>query len=510
MLLEEQYTLKTNKEKIKKLGQYFTPAPIADFMAKWVSKNAKNVLDPAVGNGIFFKYIKKYNQECLLYGYEIDKEILEFFYNQHFNEVNNIDYLFSNWESKYDAIICNPPYNRFQTIDNRNLIRNTFLKNTDINISGYTNQYILFLIKSIFQMNNFARLAYIIPSEFLNSLYGKEVKKLLLEKKLLRAIINFKNNKDIFSNATTTSCIILLDKIEKTEVEFVLIENINEICGLTVEKTRLTNNSIMVNYQKLYKSEKWLSFLNNEKEIEITYNNLIPLKNICKVTRGIATGNNEYFLFSKSMIQALEIPESYFSLCTCKASDIKNPIFDEYELIKLINNDKKIYLLNIYDIDNEKVVEYIKHGENIGVDKKYLPSHRMPWYSMEQKQPSPIWITTASREKIKVIRNISNILNLTTFHSIFLTNSFEYYVDILFCYLLTPIAQNILKTNRKELGNGLDKFQPNDLNNTMVLNLALLGNSDKSKINSIYSDMKSHYNKQQINDLNKIFIKYLS
>ena len=44
--------------KKKELGQFFTSPIIADFMSKLVYfDSAKTVLDPAVGEGVFLKYI---------------------------------------------------------------------------------------------------------------------------------------------------------------------------------------------------------------------------------------------------------------------------------------------------------------------------------------------------------------------------------------------------------------------------------------------------------------------
>ena len=82
MLTSEQiYTKVTDAAHIKRYGQYFTKDLIADFMCRWTSANAKTMLDPAVGNSVFFKYTRKYNQRCQMTGYEIDSHMLRFFGN---------------------------------------------------------------------------------------------------------------------------------------------------------------------------------------------------------------------------------------------------------------------------------------------------------------------------------------------------------------------------------------------------------------------------------------------
>jgi adenine-specific DNA-methyltransferase len=75
---------------------------------------------------------------------------------------------------------------------------------------------------------------------------------------------------------------------------------------------------------------------------------------------------------------------------------------------------------------------------------------------------------------LRFIRNETDSKNLTTFHSIYIKESNLFNkidIDLLFAYLLTDTAKNIFSDNRREYGNGLTKFEPNDLNNSYILNI---------------------------------------
>jgi len=102
-----------------------------------------------------------------------------------------------------------------------------------INLSGFTNIYTLFLLKSIYQLNKNGRAAYIIPSEFLNSDYGKYIKEYLLTSDTLRHIITFGFRQNIFDDALTTSAIILLakDKNDK-QVCLSVADSIGKLNGI--------------------------------------------------------------------------------------------------------------------------------------------------------------------------------------------------------------------------------------------------------------------------------------
>ena len=507
MRKEVDYTKSVTQQHIKSLGQYFTNPIIARFMCEWACRNAKTILDPAVGNSVFLQYAAYVNPECELTGYEIDNKILDFFGNPTSANIDNVDYLLNGWDLQFDAIVCNPPYNRFQAVSNRTEILEKISAYTGIKYSSYTNLYILFLIKSIFQMSNNSRLAYIIPSEFLNSKYGVAIKKLMIEKRLLKSIINFRKDKDLFFNATTTCCILLLDKKEKEEISFYNLDSINQL-EKSMSMVFENENHISVKYDDINPNEKWRLYLYHEETV--SYNNLINLSNFCVVSRGIATGANDFYCFNKTKIREKNIPDFYFEKCICRSADVKSIIFTENDFNALAEQDKMVYLLDIKDGLTEEIKEYIRQGEEEGVNNKYLPASRVPWYSIEQKKPAPIWVSSACRDKIKFVRNLLGIKTLTTFHSVYVRKEYEEYTDLIFCYFLTPIAQTILKENRKKLGNGLEKFQPNDLNSALMLDVTLISSEDCEKIMSIYHSLATTITDTELNILNDIFLKYLS
>ena len=502
---EIEYTNKTNSERIKTFGQYFTHYEVADFMCSWACKDAGTVLDPAVGNSVFLKEARKNYSECDLFGYEIDSEILSFFGNPTEANISNIDYLLNDWDKKYDAIVCNPPYNRFQSVSNRDIILESIHKHTGVKYSAYTNLYILFLLKSIFQMSEKGKLAYIIPTEFLNSKYGTPIKTKLLEEQLLRAIVNFENDNELFFNATTTCCILLLDREPKESVLFYNLSSVSELKTFSVGDN--TAKTITVSYKDLNPKSKWRSYLYHEEQVG--YANLTDIANFCHVSRGIATGANDFFCMSKSKIKNNQIPNDAVMRCICRSADVKKAIFKEEDFSELADADKTVYILDITEEQANGVDGYISKGKSEGVDKKYLLACRHPWYSMEKKPIAPIWVSSACRDGIKFVRNLANVNSLTTFHSIFINEQYEKDINIIFCYFLTPIAQSIIRENRKELGNGLEKFQPGDLNHAKMLDITVLEDNDYGLVSEIYEEMTEHFETKQIDKLNSIFSKYL-
>lgn len=483
----------------KQLGQFFTGPQIADFMAKLViDGSTENVLDPAAGAGVFLEAVHKMNENMKLYSYEIDDKVIkELKENCKFEyELKNEDYLYDEIEMRYDSIICNPPYNKFQEIQDRKELIADFKKRYQITLSGYTNYCIYFLIKSLNELKSGGKCCYIIPYEFLNCGYGEIVKKYFLGQKYLKTIYKFDNHLKLFDDAATTSCILYFEKEEHEQIDFVNIAGVEEL------QTGNFKNIISYDYKDLDFQEKWIKYYQSNEE-KTDYKNLVMLNKIGKVKRGIATGNNKYFSLNKEKIKELKLSKDVCIPCITKSPDMKSLKFTKEDFHKLYNENKNVYIFDGTKAATQEDKNYIKYGEKMKYNKSYLTSHRSPWYSMEEKEISPIWISVFSRNKLKIIRNEAKVKNLTTFHSLFINDkSLE---NLYFCYFITPIAQEILFQNKREYGEGLDKFEPNDLNNSYVLDVNIMSDEDKNKVLNIYDQLDD----TKIEQLNTIFTKYI-
>ena len=493
---EKTYSKTTSLEHRKKYAQFFTPPKIAEIMTQWLiaNKSLKYVLEPAFGLGIFSRTLIKYNKNLKIKGFEVDPKIIEeakkiFSQNDSVNLILE-DYMYNDWNNKYDGIICNPPYFKFHDYDNKGIL-DEIEKRLSIRLNGFTNLYALFLLKSINQLNNNGRAAYIIPSEFLNSDYGKLVKTYLIKNKFLRhvIIINFEEN--VFDDALTTASILLFanDKDSKA-VKFSNVSNLDDLDKLEelIKNYPNSEEQDLIDFNMLNPNIKWRTYY--QKQNSKKYKNIVPFSKFGKVMRGIATGANEYFTFNKSKAEKFNIPSVNLLPCITKSAQIKNPFFKKEDFEKMIHTDEDIFLLNVKNEQNANIKDYIKIGEDNKINKKFLTSKRSPWYSLEKRPPAPIWVSVFNRNGLKFIRNEANISNLTTFHCIYpskdsLFQSLE--IDLLFAYLLTDTAKQIFEDNRREYGNGLKKFEPNDINKGMMLDLELLDKGAKQKIINYYN-----------------------
>lgn len=527
---EEQYLEQTALLHRKQFGQYFTPFPIAQLMARWVTDNpfCKTILDPAVGLAVFFRAILQNNKPSYHFvGYDLDPTLLE--QSRHLLQSFPIslvlhpeDYLSSSWSQCYDAILCNPPYLKFHHYLKRLQLLKLVQEQLQLQLSGLTNLYSLFLIKSISQLNPYGRAAYLVPSEFLNANFGHPIKEYLLQSQTLRYVLLFDFRTAVFENVITTSCILLFAKeAQKHSVQFISLRSLEELKdiekGLGLYPQKHPQSKIFA-FSSLQSRLKWRHYY--QVPFSTVKNRLVPLSYYGKVSRGIATGANDYFLFNKSKQKEYQIPSNDLLPCISKSASCVSPFFTPKHFEELAQKDKNVYLFQATSLLNQKIIKYIELGESLGVSGKYLTRHRVPWYRQETRSIAPIWVAPFSRGRLKWIRNETQTIHLTTFHGFYPKNLEGTQLDILFAYLLTEVGQTILRENRREYGKGLEKFEPNDLNEAQVFSIETLSSDLQETILALYQQYrekmihrslkaKSTVLSEELVQLNDIFFKLL-
>lgn len=517
--IENEYSKFTSLEHRKKYAQFFTPFAIADLMAKWLLGNdqLKYVLEPAFGLGVFSRALLNHREDLNIKGFEVDSNIFEKSKNI-FEEYENVnvlqsDYMYNDWDNKYDGIICNPPYFKFHDYDNKNILKE-IEERTTFKLNGFTNLYSLFLLKSIYQLNKGGRAAFIIPSEFLNSDYGVLVKSYLIKSKALRHIIVVNFEESVFDDALTTASILLCANDNKSEaVQFsnvTSLDDLHKIEGIIENYPNYLSTKQIVNFKNLNPGIKWRAYYQEQNAVK--FKNLVSFANYGKVVRGIATGSNDYFTFNQSKADEYKIEDKYLLPCVCKAADVKNSFFTKDNFEELKANDKSVFLLNAKNTNDEHIKRYLEIGVEQEVNKKFLTACRNPWYSLENRPPSPIWVSVFNRNGLRFIRNEAGLSNLTAFHCIYLNMFSSPKTDLLFAYLLTDISRKIFDDNRREYGNGLQKFEPNDINKAKMLDLEKLDLKTEKIILEYYNSYRqSILNKTPdesfLNQINEIFIE---
>ena len=168
-------------------GGYYTPEPITQFICDWaISPSTQNILEPSCGDGAFIRQaVKKTAADKItgveLYDGEAKKASLygtnmvcgDFFdyYKKHIAD-----------KQKYDAIVGNPPFIRYQNVDAT--ARETafeLMRQAGLHPNKLTNIWLPFLVLSALALSQNGKLGMVIPAELFQVNYAGETREFLAE-----------------------------------------------------------------------------------------------------------------------------------------------------------------------------------------------------------------------------------------------------------------------------------------------------------------------------------------
>lgn len=177
---------------VEKLGQVFTPTHIVSQMLQLCRNNGR-VLEPSCGNGAFFNNIPF----CI--GIEIDKELCN-------GNMLNMDFFDYPITEKFDTIIGNPPYVRYQDI-----LPSTKSKLSFSMFDQRSNLYLFFIEKCIKQLNDRGELIFITPRDFLKSTSSIKLNKFIFDNGTITDLIDLGDEK-VFSGFSPNCIIFRFEK----------------------------------------------------------------------------------------------------------------------------------------------------------------------------------------------------------------------------------------------------------------------------------------------------------
>ena len=149
--------------------------------------------------------------------------------------------------------------------------------------------------------------------------------------------------------------------------------------------------------------------------------------------------------------------------------------------------DKPVYLFDGEVTTGKAVDLYIGSGEASGFQHRYLTRTRNPWYALEKRSLSKIWVGVFGRAGIRFVWNESNCVALTCFHLFQPSRLGESCLPFLFLYLNSPVGRNFLELEKREYGDGLEKYEPNDINKALVPDFELLDQESSKRLSELQS-----------------------
>jgi adenine-specific DNA-methyltransferase len=459
----------TRKRNTRTLGQVPTPGPVAALMARWViSTRPAAVLDPAAGLGALLHACRDASGTPQLVGVERDAGTLQQAMRAAPPGTKLIlaDYLFSE-SGMFQGIIANPPYVKSQRMEYSEADWRYFEERFGMRLDRLTNLYALFLLKIWEDLAPGGRAAVLLPAEFMNANFGRQIKERLLKDMCPAGMVVFAPKLNLFADALTTSAIVFLERGRAKDspcpaIRAATLADAESFVEKLLHPKHTASLAGVHDLRQFDPAQKWLNGLLAEAPSAYTPALTQKVGDYFRCSRGIATGANDYFTLSPSMLREHRLTPDHVEHCITKATDAAGLVFTGEKLEALARADRRCLLLSPRS-NGAGLNAYLRVGEERGIPQRHLPSHRPVWYLPENRTVAEILVAVFSRETVKFILNTSGAKNLTCFHGLYAREAKTNLSPLLTLFLNSSWGRVAFAQVNRFYGNGLNKLEPKDV-----------------------------------------------
>lgn len=171
VFLSEEIIIFVGMKAKNKYGQYFTEAPVADFMVSLISHGTDcRVLEPSCGKGVFLKKLSEYGFRNVS-AYEIDVTL-----DNGFDCVKYKSFVTSPLSEQFDVIIGNPPYIRWKNLESelKDELQDSVLWKQHFN--SLCDYLFIFILKSIEQLKEGGELIFVCSDYWMNTTHSQTLR----------------------------------------------------------------------------------------------------------------------------------------------------------------------------------------------------------------------------------------------------------------------------------------------------------------------------------------------
>lgn len=415
-VLEERRTLvqskldsaKTPVER-NRLGQFATPFPLARSILDYASQlldaqRSIRFLDPALGTGAFYSALMSVIPSERLdkaMGYEIDPAYAEAARSLWPDlDIQASDFTLakapSDERDRFNLVVCNPPYVRHHhlSLEMKQRLKTLVNERIGLRLNGLAGLYIYFLCLAHDWLADDGLALWLIPGEFMDVNYGRELKSYLLKEVQLIRVHRFDPQELQFGDALVSSSLVCFRKQPASQKQTIVFS-----FGGSLQQPQDVEE---VNPSDLIGEKKWSAFPRTHRQ---SYSKQAEarLGDFFEVRRGVATGANDFFILSPEQIEAHRLPMGFLRPIIPSPRYLPENVIEADEAgtpqIKQLR-----YLLTCdlspaqIEAQHPDLWAYLLWGMERGIHLGYLCRHRSLWYRQEQREPAPILCTYMGRK----------------------------------------------------------------------------------------------------------------
>jgi adenine-specific DNA methylase len=393
-------------------GGYYTSLPLAVFLLRWIAGiRPRRLLEPSCGDGAFFRPLlgpARIDSLQELIGIERDPteaaraaalfERVEGLRARIVGEVVNEDFLA--WllprladPPEFDAVVGNPPFVRYQLLDEAFQRRaQDLFRHLGLGSTRYVNAWVPFVVGALSRLRPGGRLAMVVPGELLHVLHAAPLRQALLAG--CSRVLLLDPGRLVFDDALQGVLLLLAEKGRGPAG--LALRRLDESTLLSGSPEAIFESSDYLPGERL--PDKWMRALLTGPERDlldaITRRvDIVRFDEVARVRVGIVTGANAFFLVSEALVRQ-EGLGAWARPMFGRSEHVVGVLHDEAR-----HEENRVRGLPTCFLDfpplplsalDEAAARYIRAGEARGLHRRFKCRIREPWYTVPSVTSAPV------------------------------------------------------------------------------------------------------------------------
>lgn len=470
----------------KARGAFFTPQPIADYLADWAVEGDPNatVLDPTCGEAVFLEASARrladlgVSQERIasqvrgvdLHEHSVveSKRLLEAqgyggtFLVDDFFRLSTPDKLDARLPY-VDAVIGNPPFVRYQQhvgLERKRAQRAALEQG--VRLSGLASSWAALLVHACAFLKPEGRLAMVLPTELLTTGYAEPIR--LWLKRRFKAVHLVMFERLQFNDATEKVVLVLARGTGGTNAfSLVPVEDAEDLPSIRFGGPMHLNVAPP-------EQGKWTDLLLPVEDRQlfdrVVGEHFAPLRDFGTTTLGTVTGANDYFCISDETRAEYNIDIRHLRpIAPPGTRHLPGLSFGKADWKRLRDAAERVWMLvPAADAEDDDALQrYLSVGLTAGVDDAYKCRIRSPWYRPPIVASPDLFFTYMSHRYPRLIANTAKVSFVNSMHGVRLNKDLPAETQsALPLLVLNAVTMLGAEVHGRYYGGGILKMEPRE------------------------------------------------
>jgi len=457
----------------KARGAFFTPATVADFITRWAIRTpVDRILEPACGEASFLLSAARRLRE--LGAQSVSGDQLQGVELHHPSAlrahallattgaqaaIHVGDFFATHPLERYDAVIGNPPYVRYQQFTGAaRWVARQAARAHDVSLSGLSSSWAAFVVHAADQLGPGGRMGLVLPAELLSVNYAADVRRFLLRRFGQLRLVTFEQL--VFPDALEDVVLLLAEGQGPTD-RFEVYQ-----AGSIADLTDAGNH---VWIKSRAADTKWTSALLDRGVLDV-YGRLISSEGFCRLADwghtylGAVTGNNRWFALTGAEITALGLPQAELRRVSPPGSrHLRGLTFSAHTWTQLRDEGRRSYLFYPGDTLSPASRRRIEQGERQDIHQAYKCRVRDPWWRVPLVPVPDLLLTYMNHDTPRLTENSARVRHLNSVHGVTLNEGHRHLGrDLLPMAALNSVTLLGAEMVGRAYGGGMLKVEPRE------------------------------------------------